>query len=124
MVEASPDEVKEALRSSGSKPPGKSRTATAAKAKPTATPKGNQTSPAGPSVGPTNEKETPMKENKRCPKGPPPEATPEHNVAPVELKRQRGKAKDPNPDAQIESLKKAHQFTMLISFVNVKLHCI
>ena len=121
-VEASPDEIKENLRSSGSRPTRKSPTAAKAQPKAKSEPKGKGATPTGPSKEPAEAKETPMKANKRCPKGPPPEATPETNVQPVELKRQRGKVKDPNPDAQIESLKKAHQFTMLFSIC--MLNCI
>lgn len=121
-IEASPDEINEALRSSGSKPRGTGKPRTAAKAQPKAksVPKQDQKRSTGRCVEPADMKETPMKDNKRCSKGPPPESTPEANVGPVELKRLRGKAKDPNPDSQIESLQKAHQSTILISFVTVK----
>lgn len=55
--------------------------------------------------------ETPVKDGKRQAKLPEPEATPEVHAAPPNgkplQKRQRGKQADPNPEAQVESLKEA-----------------
>ena len=53
--------------------------------------------------------DTPMKDGKRCAKPPVPEDTPEVQVTPSKQlqKRQRGKHADPNPEAQVESLKEA-----------------
>lgn len=62
----------------------------------------------------SEQKNTPMKDNKRCPKNP--EATPEAAVVPSPVPpgpkrhRHRGKQADPDSEAQVQSLKEALRF--------------
>lgn len=86
------------------------RKKTAAKAKAVAPPESQETEAAR-SPKELETKNTPMKENKRCPKGP--ESTPEAVVpspAPPVLKRQRGKQAAPDSESQVQSLKEALWF--------------
>lgn len=112
-IEATEEEIEAAKRPPKARRP-KRTAAKAAPAPPAAV--ANSSASAAPKVAQPKPKadaplDTPMKDGKRCakPSVPGPEDTPEVQVTPSKQlqKRQRGKHADPNPEAQVESLKEA-----------------
>lgn len=109
LVEATDEEVRASSSRSGK--PAASKASAKAKGK-GAKAKTNRAMDDGVENNPT-----PMKDNKRCSKGPPPENTPEKDTgsngsepkAKDPPKRARSKQPDPNQNAQIDSLKQALQ---------------